>query len=51
MFDRFAECVLNGGVIALDGYTLYKSHLALDIQAFTLLIREAATMSNPPGRD
>ena len=38
MFDRFADCVLNSWAIALDKYTLHKSHLALDIQAFTLLV-------------
>lgn len=26
VFDRFAECVLDGGIIALDKYTLHKSH-------------------------
>ncbi len=31
VFDRFAECVLNGGIIALDKYTLHKSHLVLQI--------------------
>ena len=29
VFDRFAECVLNGGVTALDKYTLHMLRLAL----------------------
>lgn len=49
IFDRFAECVLNSGVIALSINTpLYKLHLALDIQASTLLIRKAATIVEFP---
>ena len=32
VFDRFAECILNGRIKALDKYALYsKSHLELQI--------------------
>lgn len=32
VFDRFAECVLDTGMMSLDKYTLQKSHLGLGPQ-------------------